>query len=61
MPDNDKVRELHDRLLAQVEALVNREDWRRFLTVAARFHRYRTGAGRYSNASSACPLTSSPE
>ena len=40
MPDNDKVRELHDRLLSQVESLVNSEDWRRFLTVAARFHRY---------------------
>ncbi len=43
MPDNDKVRELHERLLAQVEALVDGEDWRWCLTVAARFHRYRTG------------------
>lgn len=45
MADNDKVRELHDRLLAQVEALVEGDDWRRFLAVAARFHRYRTGRG----------------
>jgi hypothetical protein len=36
----DKVRELHDRLIAQVEALVTGEDWVRYLTVAARFHSY---------------------
>ncbi len=36
----DKVAALHDRLAAQVEALVTGEDWARFLTVASRFHRY---------------------
>ncbi len=41
MPVNaDKVRQLHDSLTAQVEALVTGEDWARFLTVASRFHRY---------------------
>jgi len=36
----DKVRQLHDTLTAQVEALVSGEDWARFLTVASRFHSY---------------------
>jgi hypothetical protein len=36
----DRVRALHDRLAAQVEALVSGEDWARFLTVASRFHAY---------------------
>ena len=36
----DKVQELHDRLVAQVEALVTGEDWARYLSVAARFHSY---------------------
>ena len=36
----DKVRALHDRLTAQVEALVTGEDWARFLAVASRFHSY---------------------
>jgi hypothetical protein len=36
----DRVRELHDRLVAQVEALVTGEDWARYLSVAARFHSY---------------------
>ena len=41
MPVNaDKVRQLHDSLTAQVEALVSGEDWARFLTVASRFHHY---------------------
>jgi hypothetical protein len=41
MPANpDRVRQLHDRLIAQVEALVSGEDWARFLGAAARFHRY---------------------
>lgn len=34
----DKVRELHERLIAQVEALVSGEDWARYLSMAARFH-----------------------
>jgi hypothetical protein len=38
----DKVRALHDRLTAEVEALVTGEDWARFLSVAARFHSYST-------------------
>ncbi len=46
MPVNaDKVRQLHDTLTAQVEALVSGEDWARFLTVASRFHTYRTTSG----------------
>lgn len=44
----DKVRELHERLVAQVEALVTGEDWARYLSVAARFHSYSTGTRRYS-------------
>jgi len=41
MPANaERVRALHDRLTAQVEALVTGEDWARFLTVASRFHTY---------------------
>ena len=36
----DKVRELHERLIGQVEALVTGEDWARYLSVAARFHSY---------------------
>jgi hypothetical protein len=36
----DRVRALHDRLTAQVEALVSGDDWARFLTVASRFHAY---------------------
>jgi hypothetical protein len=36
----ERVRALHDRLTAQVEALVSGEDWRRFLTASARFHTY---------------------
>ncbi len=53
----DKVRALHDRLTAEVEALVTGEDWARFLSVAARFHSYSTGAGRYSNPPNACART----
>ncbi len=41
MPANaDKIRQLHDSLTAQVEALVSGDDWARFLTVASRFHTY---------------------
>ena len=36
----NKVRALHDQLLANVEALVDSDQWRSFLAVAARFHRY---------------------
>jgi hypothetical protein len=36
----ERVRALHDRLTAEVEALVSDEDWARFLTAAARFHTY---------------------
>jgi hypothetical protein len=37
---SDKVSALHDRLTAELEALVTGDDWARFLTVAARFHSY---------------------
>ena len=40
MPANDRLAALHDRLTAQVEALVDSQDWKDFLAVAARFHRY---------------------
>ena len=40
MPNNDKLAQLHDRLLTQTEALLDSADWREFLAVAARFHRY---------------------
>ena len=48
MPANDKLAALHDRLSAQVEALVDSQDWRAFLAVAARFHRYSTGVSGIS-------------
>jgi len=40
LPSNDKLAQLHDRLLTQTEALLDSQDWREFLAVAARFHRY---------------------
>ena len=40
MDKTDKVRELHDQLVAGVEALVDSDRWRAFLAVAPRFHRY---------------------
>ena len=40
MPAHDRLAALHDRLTAQVEALVQSQDWKDFLAVAARFHRY---------------------
>jgi len=40
MPTTDKIRQLHETLLTQVQALVDGDDWREFLTVASRFHRY---------------------
>lgn len=36
----DKLDELHQRLTAQVEALVSGDDWRAMLDVASRLHRY---------------------
>ena len=36
----DKVDELHQRLTAQVEALISSDDWRAMLDIAARLHRY---------------------
>src|SRR5436853_4113926 len=40
MPATDNLRALHDRLRTQVEALVDSDQWRSFLALAARFHRY---------------------
>ncbi|HEX8770392.1 MAG TPA: ArdC family protein [Acidimicrobiales bacterium] len=37
---SDRVRQLHDSLATEVEALVASDDWTRFLTVASRFHHY---------------------
>ena len=39
MSTTDKIRQLHETLLTQVQALVDGEDWREFLAVATRFHR----------------------
>jgi antirestriction protein ArdC len=36
----DKIRQLHEQLLTQVQALIDGDDWRAFLAVATRFHRY---------------------
>jgi len=59
MPANAKIRQLHDRLTPQVEALLSGEDCARFLAVASRFHIYSTGAGRYSNPPNTCSRGSS--
>lgn len=40
MPTNHKLTQVHDRLADQVQALIDSQDWREFLTVASRFHRY---------------------
>lgn len=40
MPTTDKIRQLHETLLTEVQALVDGDDWREFLAVASRFHRY---------------------
>lgn len=44
-PDDveDKLAALHEQLAEQVRALRSGEDWRRWLTAAARFHRYSFG------------------
>lgn len=36
----ERLQELHARLISSVEALVSGEDWQQMLRVAARFHRY---------------------
>ncbi len=36
----DKAAQLHDRLLTQLQALLDGQAWKEFLAVAARFHRY---------------------
>jgi hypothetical protein len=40
MPNTDKLDQLHERLLAQTEALMQSQGWQDFLAMAARFHRY---------------------
>jgi hypothetical protein len=40
MPTADKIRQLHETLLTQVQALAGGDDWQEFLAVATRFHRY---------------------
>ncbi|HSH22734.1 MAG TPA: ArdC family protein [Acidimicrobiales bacterium] len=39
---NPKLIQVHDRLLHQLESLVESQDWREFLSVASRFHHYST-------------------
>ncbi len=38
--DNDKLADVHDRLVAAIEDLVSGEDWRRFLEASQRLHAY---------------------
>ncbi len=40
MPTTDKLAQLHHQLLTQLQALLDSQDWRAFLELAARFHRY---------------------
>ena len=40
----DKIEELQAQIEAGVSELVGAEDWQRWLAVAARFPKYRTGA-----------------
>jgi hypothetical protein len=40
---SDKLADVHDRLVAAVEALVSGDDWQRFLAIAAKLHGYSTG------------------
>jgi hypothetical protein len=42
VPTNHKLTQVHDRLADQVQGLIDSQDWREFLTVASRFHRYST-------------------
>jgi antirestriction protein ArdC len=39
-PTNDKLAEVHDRLVAAIEDLVSGEDWRAFLEASQRLHTY---------------------
>ncbi|MDP8969691.1 MAG: hypothetical protein M3N52_04180 [Actinomycetota bacterium] len=48
MPTNHKLTQVHDRLADQVQALIDSQDWREFLTVASRFHRYSIGGSDIS-------------
>lgn len=40
MSATDKLAQLHDQLLAQTQSLLGSQDWKEFLDLAARFHRY---------------------
>jgi antirestriction protein ArdC len=40
MAHNDKLAEVHDRLIAAIDNLVSGDDWRRFLEVSQRLHAY---------------------
>lgn len=48
MTMRDRIEELQAQIEAGVSELVAGEDWRRWLTVAARFPKYRTGVGGIS-------------
>jgi hypothetical protein len=37
---NDKLAEVHDRLVSAIEELVSGEDWRAFLEASQRLHSY---------------------
>nr|MDQ3643399.1 ArdC family protein [Actinomycetota bacterium] len=39
-PSNDKLAEVHDRLVSTIADLVSGEDWRRFLEASQRLHAY---------------------
>ncbi len=60
MPSTDKAAQLHDRLVNQIEALIDGQDWKEFLGLASRFHRYSTGGSGISELRE-CPAIQSPQ
>jgi hypothetical protein len=44
MTRKDRLAEAHERLTEAVESLVSGDDWQQMLALAARLHRYSTGA-----------------
>jgi hypothetical protein len=54
---NDRVDELMEDLVAGVAELTSGEAWRRWLDVARRFHRYRTGVSGISEVNEWCAVS----
>jgi hypothetical protein len=44
----DRVKALHDRLVASIEEFVSGEDWKAMLKISALFHNYSRGGITYS-------------